>query len=40
MNKNNIRLIWEKLNELRWNAFCKEKNADFRAKDINWKVFE
>ena len=35
---NNICLIFEKFNELKWNAFLKEKNTAFRSKEINWKA--
>ena len=35
INVDNIRLISEKLNELKWNVFLKEKNIDFHPKEIN-----
>ena len=40
ININDIRLISEKLNELKWKPFLKEKNIDFRSKEINRKIYE
>ena len=40
-NRNDIGLIWEKLNVLKGNAFLKKKNnEDFHSKEIIRKVFE
>ena len=33
INVNDIRFIYEKVNELKWNAFLKEKNVDFHTKE-------
>ena len=33
INVNDVRLIAEKLNELKWNAFLKEHNVDFHVKE-------
>ena len=40
INVNNICLIQEKLNKLKWNAFLEENNVNFHSKEINQKVFE
>ena len=33
-------LIKDKLNELKWNSFLKEKNVDFHVKEIDRKIFK
>ena len=38
MNVKNIRLVLEKLSELKGYAFLKAKNIEFHSKEINWKV--
>ena len=40
INVNNIRLIYEKLNEFKWNAFLKKKNGYYMSKEIKWKVLK